>query len=143
MVRFIVSFWAVFLLLTAFAFADISVPKLSPEQTIRAKNLYTIIRCPVCSGQSLGDSDADIARDLRIIIDRKIIDNISDTQIKQDLVAIYGQDIVFEPPYNYKTFLLNYGLWIILILGFLFFLYQHYRNNLALRDQNTNHHDKH
>jgi cytochrome c-type biogenesis protein CcmH/NrfF len=115
---------------------------LTVHQKERAENLYHIIRCPVCDGQSLAGSDADIAQDLRIIIKQKIINNISDAQIKQDLVQIYGADILFEPPKNAQTFLLNYGLWIILLIGFIILIYRHYfyLNTLKV-NHNANHAD--
>lgn len=117
--------------------ADIS-GHLSGEQQKRANALYEIIRCPVCAGQSLAGSESSIAQDLRHIIDTKIQNNISDTDIKHDLVNMYGQDILFEPPNNNKTFLLNYGVWILMLIIMSVFLCRHYYNHKMVRDQNTN-----
>lgn len=98
---------------------------LSSEQQKRANHFYEIVRCPVCDGQSLAGSEATIAQDLRRVIDEKILNDASDTEIKQDLITMYGQDILFEPPINKKTFLLNYGVYGVLFISFLFFLHRH------------------
>lgn len=94
------------------------------EQKARAQNLYQIVRCPVCAGQSIGDSDADISADLRLVIDQKIQQGLSDDMIKNQLIDIYGQDILFEPPNNAQTFLLNYGIWILMLLAAVIFIYR-------------------
>ena len=113
---------------------------LSVSQQERANELYNIVKCPVCSGQSLSGSDSTIAQDLRTIIDKKIKGNFSDAQIKHYLTNIYGDDILFEPPINKATFLLNYGVYGVLFLIFFVFLYYHW----CRREQghNTNHLDR-
>ena len=107
---------------------------LSAENQKRANSLYEIVRCPVCAGQSLIGSESSIAKDLRNIINMKIQHNLSDADIKRDLVGMYGQDILFEPPVNKATFLLNYGVWILMLSILLVFLYSH----MARQDQNAN-----
>jgi cytochrome c-type biogenesis protein CcmH len=120
--------------------ADIWVG-LSEYQQERANNLYEIIRCPVCDGQSLAGSEATIAKDLRRIIDIKIQNNLSDTQIKHDLIQIYGDDIVFEPPVNKATFLLNYGVYGVLIVILSVFLYRHHHKKQVAQGHSTSHSD--
>lgn len=112
--------------------------KLSTEQQQRANSLYEIVRCPVCNGQSLSGSEASIAQDLKHIIQTKIHHNLSDAQIKSDLVAMYGQDILFEPPSNGKTFLLNYGVYLGLGIIFAVFLYRHHKKHTHVTAQGHN-----
>jgi cytochrome c-type biogenesis protein CcmH len=124
--------WLCFIVLTLFATqsnATDTFKKLSLEHQQRANSLYEIVRCPVCEGQSLAGSESTIAKDLRRVIDIKIQKNISDTRIKSELVAMYGQDILFEPPVNAHTFLLNYGAYGALVIIFLIFLYRHRTKN--------------
>ncbi len=132
--------WLCFIVLTlftTFSNATDTLKKLSPEHQQRATALYEIVRCPVCDGQSLAGSEATIARDLRRIIDVKIQNNISDTRIKTELVAMYGQDILFEPPVNAQTFLLNYGVYGVLVIIFVVFLYRHRTKNTTELIQNA------
>lgn len=127
--------FSVFIIFTTLSYADDAFKKLSPEQQQRANSLYDIVRCPVCDGQSLAGSEATLAKDLRRVIDIKIQNNISNARIKTELVAIYGQDILFEPPVNAQTFLLNYGVYGVLALIFLIFLYRHRTKNTPVHIQ--------
>jgi len=102
----------------------LSALSLTQEQTDRLNNLYRIVRCPVCDGQPLSGSNAAIAKDLRKIIKQKVENNLSDQHIKNDLVAIYGHEILFEPPKNASTFLLHYGIWLVLGVSFSVFIYR-------------------
>ena len=117
------------LFLTLFIFLYIfpgyaSATDLNITQKQRAEALYHIVRCPVCAGQSIGDSDAEISADLRLIIDQKIKAGQTDKQIKRHLVQIYGQDILFEPPNNFQTLFLNYGIWGLMIVSGAMFIWR-------------------
>lgn len=116
-----------FICLFAFSSYAASI-ELNKEEQKRAEALYQIVRCPVCAGQSIGDSDADISADLRLIIDKKIKSGQTDTEIKSHLADIYGQDILFEPPNNIQTFFLNYGIWGLMLFAFGIFI--HKRKNI-------------
>jgi len=76
-----------------------------------AKNL----RCLICQGQSIYDSNSEFALSMRVYIKDKINSGYSESQIYNMLVQKYGQWIVYDPGYSKKTFL----LWIIPILFFL------------------------
>ena len=76
-----------------------------------AKNL----RCLICQGQSVYDSNSEFALSMRVYIKDQINSGYSESQIYNMLVQKYGQWIVYDPGYSKKTFL----LWIIPILFFL------------------------
>lgn len=101
-----------FISFTAFA------SDLSSTEEKRAKALFDIVRCPVCDGQVLSGSDATIAVDLknRIIID--IQAGKSDFEILEDLKHIYGDDILQSPPKDWRTYLLWYGPYGLIITFF-------------------------
>lgn len=80
----------------------------------RAKDFGESIRCPVCEGQSIEDSNAQIALDLKTTIRLQMMQGKSDDQIRHDLIAFYGDKIVYEPPLRLSTIF----LWMI---PFLFF----------------------
>ena len=81
----------------------------NPEQELRARKISKNIRCLVCQNQSIDDSSASLARDLRILIRDKIKEGNSDKQIYKFLTDRYGDFILLKPPFKISTFL----LWIL------------------------------
>ena len=84
------------------------------EQEIRAREISKSIRCMTCQNQSIDESDAPLAKDLRILIRKKIIDGKSDREIYEFLTDRYGDFILLKPPFKLNTLL----LWL---LPFIFF----------------------
>ena len=93
--------------------AQLADPKL--EQ--RARDLGREIRCVVCQSQSVSDSDADIAQELRVIIREQIAAGKSDAEIRDYLVARYGDFVLFDPPFKASTYVLWIGPFVILVLA--------------------------
>ena len=87
----------------------------SAEET-RAKDLFHDLRCMVCQNQSIAESDADVARDLREIVRQEIAKGKSDREIKNLLVERYGEFILLRPTLAWHTVLL-WGAPIFLLLG--------------------------
>jgi len=83
----------------------------------RAREISTLIRCPVCQGENIDDSGAPIARDLRLLIRERLKAGDSDTQVVDYIVARYGEFILFQP----RAAGANLILWIagpaMLLLG--------------------------
>lgn len=75
----------------------------TPAQEARAAALEKELRCPVCQNQSIHDSDADLARDLRGVVRQKIKDGESDARIKAWLVERYGDFVLMTPPMRTTT----------------------------------------
>jgi cytochrome c-type biogenesis protein CcmH len=89
----------------------------------REVEIYKNIRCLVCQGQSLNDSNSDFANDLKKIIKKKIDQKENDQQIYQYLVERYGDWILFDPPLKKSTLL----LWLtplLVMMVCLFFLFR-------------------
>lgn len=93
-----------------------------PAQEQRYKDMIKEIRCLVCQNQSLEDSHADLAQDLRNEIYNMILDGRDDDEIIGFLVARYGDFVLFRPPINTKTLLLWFGPFILLIAAILIIL---------------------
>ena len=72
------------------------------------------IRCLICQGQSVYDSNSDFALSMKIVIEKKIEEGLSEKEIYNFLKNQYGQWIVYDPEFNQKTFI----LWILPILLF-------------------------
>lgn len=90
---------------------------LTPDQAERAEALYSEIRCPVCTAQSVADSDATLSQDIRSRIDMMIAEGRSDETIRDTLSAVYGDDIRLRPRIEPRTWLLWAIPWIVLVLG--------------------------
>lgn len=94
----------------------------NPSQEQRYKDLIKEIRCLVCQNQSLEDSHADLAQDLRAEIYTMIMENRSKDEIIDFLVSRYGDFVLFRPPVNTKTLFLWFGPFLMVILVILFIL---------------------
>ena len=76
------------------------------KQEARARALSQQLRCMVCQNQSIDDSDAPLARDLRLLVRERIARGDSDKQVMDFLVARYGPFVLLKPPFNPHTMLL-------------------------------------
>jgi cytochrome c-type biogenesis protein CcmH len=77
-----------------------------PAKEARARNLSRELRCMVCQNQSIDDSEAPLARDLRLLVRERIAAGDSDTQVIDFLVARYGEFVLLKPPLERHTLLL-------------------------------------
>ena len=96
----------------------------NPQQEMRARNITKNIRCLVCQNQSIDDSNAPLARDLRILIRNKIKEGNSNDEIYIFLTDRYGDFILLKPPFKSSTFVLWFLPLIFFIVG-IFILFQH------------------
>lgn len=94
----------------------------SDAQEVRYRALIDEIRCPVCQGQSIGGSNAGLAKDLREQVRKMIIKNNSNDEIRQFMVDRYGDFVVFKPPVNKNTYLLWFAPFTFLGLVLFFFI---------------------
>ena len=107
------------LLLAAFTI-DTILPDAAQEA--RAQTLFRELKCVVCQGQPLSESDASIAQDMRQLIRQKIATGATDAEIVAYLETRYGQSIATTPPIEISTLLLWFGPFGLLLVGFLLFL---------------------
>ncbi len=85
----------------------------------RARSLTLELRCMVCQNQSIDDSDAELARDLRRLVRERISAGDTDAEIRSMIVARYGEFALFRPPVSEKTYLLWAAPFFLLLFGFL------------------------
>jgi len=83
----------------------------------RARKLSQELRCVVCQNQSIDDSAADLAADLRRLVRERLLSGDSDQQVRDFLVARYGDFVLLDPPLKPKTWLLWYGPGAIFVLA--------------------------
>ena len=101
-------------------FAQISTPEMppmKPELEARLKKLETELRCLVCQNQTLAESPAGLAGDLRREIRLLAESGKNDEEIKQHLKARYGDFVLYKPPVESKTWLLWFGPFALLLGG--------------------------
>lgn len=92
-----------------------------PAYQHRFHHLTNELRCLVCQNETLADSNAPLAQDMRKQISVMLNQGLSDEQIMQFLIQHYGEFISYNPPLNPITFLLWAGPGMLLIIGLLFF----------------------
>ena len=80
-----------------------------PAKEARARDLSRELRCMVCQNQSIDDSDAPLARDLRLLVRERITAGDSDSQVMDFLVARYGEFVLLKPRFEPRTLL----LWLV------------------------------
>ncbi len=104
-------------------------PLADPTLEARAQIVFKSLRCLVCQNQSISDSDADLARDLRVIVRERIAAGDSDDQARAYLVDRYGDWVLLKPPVKTSTIalwvgpLIMFGIAGLVAVGF----YRHRR----------------
>lgn len=83
----------------------------------RARDLSAEIRCVVCQNESIDSSNAEIARELRILVRERLVAGDSDREVLDYLVARYGDFVLLRPPVKPSTYLLWFGPFAVLLLG--------------------------
>ncbi|SVB04898.1 uncharacterized protein METZ01_LOCUS157752 [marine metagenome] len=95
------------------------------KQEFRARNISKNIRCMVCQNQSIDESNAPLAKDLRILIRNKIKDGKKDEEIYKFLTDRYGDFILLKPPFKLNTL----ALWLLPIIFVLFGIFIVFSHN--------------
>jgi cytochrome c-type biogenesis protein CcmH len=80
-----------------------------PTLEARARAVGKELRCPVCQNQSIDDSDADLAHDLRVLVRQRIMAGDTDAKAKRYIVDRYGDYVLLKPPLKMETILLWIG----------------------------------
>lgn len=83
----------------------------------RARELSKEIRCLVCQNESIDSSNAQLAKDLRVIVRERLVAGDSDQEVYDYLVARYGDFVLLRPPMRPETYFLWYGPAVVLLLG--------------------------
>jgi cytochrome c-type biogenesis protein CcmH len=114
----------------AYAISDPAEMLANPAQEARAERIGQHLRCLVCQNESIEDSGADLAKDLRGIVRQRVTAGDTDEQITAWMVARYGDFVRLSPPFNAVTAL----LWlspVVAVLAGLGFAWAGRRNRIA------------
>lgn len=110
----------VLLALVLFAHVALAIDPLpfkDEAEQVRFQRLVAELRCTVCQNQNLADSNADLAKDLRLRVFEKMQQGHSDAEIKQFLVERYGDFVLYRPPVKPQTWLLWFGPAVVVLIG--------------------------
>jgi len=109
----------------------------NPALEARARELSKELRCVVCQNQSIDDSNADIARDMRLLVRERLVAGDTDPQVVSYMVARYGDYVLLRPPFQTNTLALWIGpplmAFVLVTLGVLFF--RTYQRERAVRGE--------
>ncbi len=101
-----------------------------PALEARAREVGRELRCLVCQNQSIDDSDADLARDLRVLVRDRIVAGDSNEDVIAYVVSRYGDFVLLNPPFKLKTYALWLGPAAFIVFG-VFVLIIFYRRSAA------------
>lgn len=90
----------------------------------RARNLSTNLRCLVCQNQSIDDSDASLAKDLRVLLRKRLVAGDSDDQVIDYIVSRYGEFVLLKPRFGAHTLVLWSLPVVLILLGILIALFK-------------------
>ena len=93
------------------------VGNLSAAQEARYRRIIGDLRCLVCQNQSLSDSNAALAKDMRAVVHRMVQQQVADETIITFMTDRYGDFVLYRPPVNKKTWLLWVGPFLTLFAG--------------------------
>ena len=88
---------------------------VSAEETDKRNKITKNLRCLICQGQSVYDSDSEFANSLKIVVDNKLEEGLSEDQIYEYFKIKYGEWILYDPGLNKNTYI----LWLLPLLIFL------------------------
>ena len=111
---------AMFLLLASAATAFAVLPEEMLKDVsleTRARSISQGLRCLVCQNQSIDDSDASLARDLRIIVRERLSAGDNDSQVVDFVVKRYGNYVLLKPPFQADTLLLWLLPFLLMLVG--------------------------
>ena len=89
---------------------------LHANELVEESKIHKNLRCLVCQGQSIADSNSDFAQTIKIVVKDKISEGKSEKEIYQFLTEKYGEWILYNPPFNISTSF----LWLLPYLAFIF-----------------------
>lgn len=91
------------------AFVVIGTVTADPPAEDRAREIGSLIRCPVCQGEAIADSPAPLAEDMMNLVRTRIDEGLTDQQIVDELLASYSGAQLLDPPFSWETA----ALWMI------------------------------
>lgn len=112
-----------------------------PEMEENARAVSRHLRCVVCQNQSIDDSDAELARDMRVLVRERIMAGDTNREVLDYMVSRYGNYVLLKPPFEASTYVLWIGPGVIFLLGLIavgVFMYQRRPQTVPLDQRSRN-----
>lgn len=90
----------------------------NPRLEARAEAIGRTLRCMVCQNESIEESNAGLAHDIRVLLRQLLVQGDTDAQVRQAIVARYGEFVLLKPPVQPATYVLWFGPAVLLVGGF-------------------------
>lgn len=120
------------LAMTLFGFSSVLFAVEQPLRDVykeqRAKEIFKSLRCAVCEGQSVLDSNSEFAKSVRAFVRENVNKGMDDEQVYDVLKSNYGQQIMFKPPFDGETALLWLLPFALIFVGFIVVIFVLRRN---------------
>jgi len=120
----------------------ISADTLLPQHQQRYQTIIHKLRCLVCQNQTIADSDADLAKDLRDQVKKMLNESASDEEILSFMYERYGDFVLYDPPLKLKNYILWFGPFLLLVTAIFIILIKIRRNakkdTFALNEEEQN-----
>jgi cytochrome c-type biogenesis protein CcmH len=121
-----------------------SVPAVEPDEILkdpaleaRARDISTELRCLVCQNQSIDDSNAPLARDLRVLVRERLTKGESNAQVIDFIVARYGEFVLLKPRFAPHTLILWFATPLLLLIGIFVMFRSYKRRSGDVRSRNA------
>ena len=118
--------WLALLALVAILFTALPVFAVEPAERLadpaleaRAEAIGRVLRCLVCQNESIEESNASLAHDIRVLLRRRLLAGDTDAEARQAIVNRYGEFVLLDPPVRPATYVLWFAPAGLLVLGFI------------------------
>ncbi len=130
---------SVLIIVITILFSKTTIYSVEPEeflqnlkQELKARNISKNVRCLVCQNQSIDESAAPLAKDLRILIRKKVKEGHTENEIYKFLTDRYGDFILLKPPLKRTTFVLWFLPFVFLAIGIFILSWHHKKSKKKL-----------
>ncbi len=130
---------SVLIIVITILFSKTTIYSVEPEeflqnskQELKARNISKNVRCLVCQNQSIDESAAPLAKDLRILIRKKVKEGHTENEIYKFLTDRYGDFILLKPPLKRTTFMLWFLPFVFLAIGIFILSWHHKKSKKKL-----------
>jgi len=108
--------------ITIFFIAQLNISVFSENIKISENQIFKNLRCLVCQGQSISESNSDFANTIKLVVKDKLSEGYNENEIYSFLVSKYGEWIVYKPPFSSSNLLLWTLPYIFLLIGAFFLI---------------------
>lgn len=115
--RWLIALWLSLVATTAAVAIDAVAPDADPALEAKVQRVAQELRCLVCQNQTIADSNAELAQDLRREVRQRLAQGESEDEVRRFMVERYGEFVLYRPPFQATTLALWIGPFVLLVAG--------------------------